>query len=696
MSENESGSSSGSESEPEFESIIATRARRSNAGSRLRQLLDLEETSTGFGAINEEDENVNLLFMEDEDDQEFAGSENDEENEVEEDQSSDDGKQASGKAASRPDTAAEDVGGESNDSGEVSAANSDEMLSDTDMSGSETDEEEGERELQKQERLSKRRKRNNGLPTAAFQRKIKGAVSDGKAQPPKKAPAKASKPFAANTAPIVPSSRRHSSRRTTIQNSIATNEKLEKEYEKRQTQVPVAKKEYIEKTLEERLEEAKITERENTLSLTRFYEQEVQKKKKQRDLANSRKFKLKNFIRLWSTGVFVTPADEIHEIEEEQKKIAEEEEKRTKRKLLYQKRKQARLGTKGTVAGSEDVKEQKGNGCVTVTEEQQENGTQEILKIESEDVERDQKEKAKVVDGLAMPAEEENLEKMAIDQEQAVEDQSKGATKNVHFDEAVTVLRDTSAEKVEKLSDELNPLTSNDKENTELANGEHKTDNDGNIETGEEDGVSEQSKMPQNVYEGPPQHVTRNYVIFEEFDDIISIDDMKKYLFGQQSILTGTRRDPNCETICIIKQDESSNIDLQKIQAARDESFKLLINLPKFGETVQLKSDSDGKSNTEEEEVVQIHTPAPIGIHLPNGKKKMCLTTGQPAMYYDPASGVPYATVDSFRVLKSIVAGEYQWLQLDNGGINSRYAGGIGCYIGKKNQRHAKGVPDGF
>ncbi len=57
---------SASDSEPEFESIIATRARRSNAGSRLRQLIDLEETNAGLAPSNDDDENVNLLFQEDE------------------------------------------------------------------------------------------------------------------------------------------------------------------------------------------------------------------------------------------------------------------------------------------------------------------------------------------------------------------------------------------------------------------------------------------------------------------------------------------------------------------------------------------------------------------------------------------------------------------------------------------------------
>ena len=67
---------SDAEDELQFESLIATRARRSNAGSRLKQLLELEEqsneiTTTRNQFVTEDDENVDLLFQEDGDDEEF-------------------------------------------------------------------------------------------------------------------------------------------------------------------------------------------------------------------------------------------------------------------------------------------------------------------------------------------------------------------------------------------------------------------------------------------------------------------------------------------------------------------------------------------------------------------------------------------------------------------------------------------------
>lgn len=73
------------------DSLVATRSRRSNAGSRLKHLIELEERASDVqesvsSIINEEDENVNLLFQEDEDDQEFFEEDEDEDEENEEEE----------------------------------------------------------------------------------------------------------------------------------------------------------------------------------------------------------------------------------------------------------------------------------------------------------------------------------------------------------------------------------------------------------------------------------------------------------------------------------------------------------------------------------------------------------------------------------------------------------------------------------
>jgi vacuolar protein sorting-associated protein 72 len=665
-----SSSDSGSDSEPEFESIIATRARRSNAGSRLRQLLDLEETNTGLQPSTDADENVDLLFQEDEDDQEFIESENSETEGAEEGEENEEEKEETKSLRSTKTSEKRTKEGKQEDEeqGESDVSvNLDEMLSESDISVSETDEEEGERELEKQERLNKSRKRKANLPSGFQKKKLKSTSSVSKLPSTTKAVPKTHKPNMFDNAPISLSERRHSSRRATLESSIATHEKLEKEFEKKQSLVPVSKKEYIEKTLEERLEEAKITEKENVLSLTRFYEQEIQKKKKQRDLANSRKFKMRKFIRYWSTGIYITPLDEIDEIEEEKRKIQEEEEKKAKRKLQYLKRKQARLGIKNDTLQQVTASNE---GSVKIE------NSEEISEIENKDTGEDKSEDISRIGDPQAP----------IDIGQSTDQVEKAVSKNVRFSEEITVSQDGISEELKaSLKDAESNEVSNEISNEIINN-----------EDGEDEEETTENTASKVVYEGPVRKVARTYLIFEEFDYDLTNDDAKKYLFGQQSLLAGPRRDPTCENVYIIKQDEASNIDLQKIQQAREESFKSLLKLPKFGEKITIDNYNDGKLTAEQDEVVKIHTPAPIGINLPNGQKKTCLTTGEPAVYYDPTNGVPYATVDAFRILKSLVDGEYEWLQLDNGGINSRYAGGIGCYIGKKNQRHAKGVPEGF
>lgn len=653
MSDSESDNSR-SDSEPEFESIIATRARRSNAGSRLRQLIDLEETNAGLTPSNEDDDNVNLLFQEDDEDDEFVES-NDESNAEEnnpDDDADDDGNDNNmkNKAKGRRKT-------NSKEESEVEEGDDDmdENLSDSDISASDDDESEGERELQRQERLNRRKKRKADSITPSLKKKQKSTTTVAKSVK-KTEKVKQPKPSIFDSAPIAPTSRRHSSRSTTLKNSIETHEKIEKEFERRQTIVPVAKKEYVEKTLEERLEEAKITEQENILSLTRFYEQEVQKKKKHRDIANSKKLKLKRFIRFWSKGVYITPNDEIKEIREEQKRMAEEEERKNKRKLVYLRRKNAKLGIKGEV-------------------------TLEMLQT---------KETSQPVNNTIIPPITQSETPISDNQPLENDKAENKETKTVTFNQDVKFSENGKDEEIRKLS--VEPET-NIQEEEMTPQSEISIDE--NHEEGEQKESEKDIEEKEPIYEGPPQLVVKNYIIFEEFDKVLTPENIKARLLGKQSLLAGTRRDPLCEPLCTIKKDETSNIDLQKIKDNRSESFKSLLKLPKFGEKVILEDNSD-KSNENDEDIVRINTPAPVGIHLPDGQKKMCLISGQPAVYYDPATGVPYATVESFKVIKAIVEGEYQWLQLDNGGVNSRYAGGIGCYWTKKDQRPAKGVPEGF
>lgn len=562
-------SSSGSESEAEaeqFVSIIATRQRRVNAGSRMRKLLELEELHEEMGpAANDDDENVNLLFQEDEDDGEFKGSD---EESIEEGSGEESGDEVEkehtrGTKRSRSEEGEEDAEEETKDS--------DVMLSDSDISASDSDESEGERELKQQERNARNKKR----------KQTQHAMHEVKRAPAK--PKTTSKP---KPKPVVDltADRRQSSRRTTLDASIALQEKLKEEEEKKQTVKPVPKKEQVEFTLEERLEAAKVTEQENTLSLSLFFEQEDLRKKRQRELANARKYKMKEFVRLYSSGVYISPLNEVEYLEERQRLFDIEERKRIRRKQQYQKRKQLKM-----------IKEAKERG-------------------------------------LPMP----------------------------EFKEG-----DMTGLKTEAVDDEL-----------------------------PEESPMPQENLDERVFEGPHQLAAYQYVSFEEFRKPVGMDFVKRTLFGPQSLLT-SRRDPHFETLQMIRADHSSTIDLKKIQDARTAQFEALLKLPRFGEKL-----TDTRSFDDDEEgddfTVRIRTPLPSGISLANGQRKKCLISGTPATYYDPNNGLPYANVECFKILKDITENQYSWVQVDNGGINSRYKFGVGCYLQDINQRPAKGVPKGF
>ncbi|GMG18985.1 unnamed protein product [Ambrosiozyma monospora] len=212
--------------------------------------------------------------------------------------------------------------------------------------------------------------------------------------------------------------------------------------------------------------------------------------------------------------------------------------------------------------------------------------------------------------------------------------------------------------------------------------------------TEEEESVSSEDKIEEvkPVYEGPSQYVARNLISLEEFPTQLNI---KRLLLGEQSLLPGSHRDPHAENICIIKRDLQGDINLKKMRNSRDRAFQKLLRLPRFGEDYQIVEDSKAEK-TEEEIKIQITTPAPLGIYLPNGNKKKCLIDGGKATYYDPSNGVPYNSVEGFKVLKKLADGGFYWNQIDAGGINSKYRGGIGCYFGDVDGRHAKGVPEGF
>lgn len=187
------------------------------------------------------------------------------------------------------------------------------------------------------------------------------------------------------------------------------------------------------------------------------------------------------------------------------------------------------------------------------------------------------------------------------------------------------------------------------------------------------------------VFEGPPQKVAANFVSFEESGKRYTIDEIKAYLLGPQSLLPLQRRSHDVEPILRLRADAVS--DDPKIDASRDlPDFEFLNNFPKFGEYNKIKKQQV-VLETRQDIKVELKTQAPTGIHLPNGTKKQCLITGKPAMYFDPKTGLPYGSVEAYKVIKDIHNGVWAWVEFPGGG----------SYVcSRENPVHAKGVPEGF
>lgn len=288
------------------DSLVATRARRANAGSRLKQLIEIEEQATGVSNIvySEDDENVQLLFQEDENDEEFeesdVGDSDIDEEEEEEQQEENEGEEIENSAAEKLDN--DDLNKGDKTSDVELAVNSDEMLSDSDLSASENDDSEGERELQKIEKEKKRKTKTSSIIPAIKKPKL----STEKPKPKPKSKTKHSEL-------LLNLDRRASSRKSAMRNKEILVQKLKEDETRRAALTPVVRVDEVKLTQEERLAQAVETEKENVLSLHSFLEQEIVKKEHQKLLFQQRRRKLRNVIRLVSKETFVAPIDEIED-----------------------------------------------------------------------------------------------------------------------------------------------------------------------------------------------------------------------------------------------------------------------------------------------------------------------------------------------------------------------------------------------
>lgn len=181
---------------------------------------------------------------------------------------------------------------------------------------------------------------------------------------------------------------------------------------------------------------------------------------------------------------------------------------------------------------------------------------------------------------------------------------------------------------------------------------------------------------PKIIYEGPKQKVGANFIAFE---NSYKIPRLRGILFGEQSLLGAHRRTTEVEPLVRIRQDPSlTTTSLDPSSSLKLPDLSVLDSFPEFGNFEKVHREVRTVETVKDTKIV-LKTEAPTGIYLPSGQKKMCLITGKPAMYFDPKTGMPYADVESYKVIKEIQDGTWMWGQ---GGYVATY--------------HAKGVPPGF
>lgn len=773
------------------DSLVLTRARRANAGSRLKQLLELEEQAADIQSsvgqiITEDDENVNLLFQEDADDQEFMElqlEEEEEEEEVEEGDGDGDGEEAEGEASSpTPGRELDQLLSED----EVKI-DSDDVLSDSEMSLSDTDEEEGEKQLQEQEKIKKRKIKKS----LSYIPAIKKAKTDPIKQP-RETPVKKPKSDMFSSESMLLSLRRSSSRAAAVENKQAVVKRLKESEKRRAAQVPVVRIKERELTQEERLEEAIETEKANVLSLNQFREQEIVKNEYRKQLLLLKRAKLKNVVRFITKETLVTPLDDINQArivyelnnpksksgrrkkgtfsfdtdpnprlpgkvdpelpyyrkEMEEKEKQEAEEKREDSNYLKEgKDEELKQGEEEHNEEPNDSKE----------EEDKEQTSNEEGKGEKEKEKEDNAKLKEKDEGLLSEANGEMTDSESIDQgikmddeeketvdiEMNVEDQANGEkTQEIDGDSGGKMQQTTANQQESENSEESEDGDKIDSaEGAKIEHSENKQDNINSEspiketqgseanrelkrvkfnldEPSQEPPSSKGTPIPENsieveenniVFEGPAHKVARNMIYLIDFDEDdrnmrLSDQNVKAILFGEQATLPASRF--LTETTTILKIGNVEN-PYAIVKEERDEMFESidditedsamfdeLKRLPRLGVAEEFVEEEE-EDTKEEEAIINIKTEAPTGLYLPNGNKKNCLITGAEVKYFDPSNGMPYSSVETYKVLKAIEQGNIPWYNVTSE-FNSW--GGAEVYLGSRDGsvRHAKGVPEGF
>ncbi|KAL3233414.1 Vacuolar protein sorting-associated protein 72 [Nakaseomyces bracarensis] len=197
------------------------------------------------------------------------------------------------------------------------------------------------------------------------------------------------------------------------------------------------------------------------------------------------------------------------------------------------------------------------------------------------------------------------------------------------------------------------------------------------------------SSHPENIYEGPNQLVSKNFVTaYYVFQDNFK-DSLNDILFGKD--WSGYHRALDVERIFTSKLSEE-NSDVNDSNTQIKPNLNILENFPSFGEfDKKVVQEVDDKTVKDLE--IKIKTPVPTGIFLPSGMRKKCLINNRECHYFDPKNGVPYSDVEAYKIIQELQSFNtdaesshlYKWYGFGNGGI----------YL-DANEKPATGVPEGF
>lgn len=700
---------SASDSHDEQELLMSTRQRRSNAGNRMRKLLEqeLEEMKSKTDALN--DDELDLLFQEDADDEEFEGE----------------GSSSEAEGSEEPERVFEPPK-------EPTTANDDMLLSDSEPESSEQEgDDAGERELQDERARQRKKRKKNLAPVIKKKSKISTDELDGQVR-------QQLHHELLNAESLLVADRRTSKRSSVVANKLEVYAKLSRAEKKRKViQERIKKHKALQRevvlTQEDRMRIALETEKFNLLSLNKYKEQEVSKKQSRLAMQKRQKIKFRPGEVVIQELSIAWNVDPVMELEDKQYWDAQLKKREKKKKKYPRRQKKHNLEpldkTEKDAVNNQQIDQGKnenmgkglGDVAVAGTTENRSHVSFEETNMHTkadygiEEMGQDTSKEGKNTMGVkkkedSQEGEQSSKENITSDviENKVCKDTSHNPTDslNISKDNKEDELKDDCANKSKFTAGSVNGIeipnfrdtsrVPEDTSGTRLADDNGKGIQLGTIEkedgkikkqvtfaeqtvtthidpdanpslegsfqniepTGvisdnaqQSDGLPLEESHEELIYEGPPQLVAKDMVSLYRFPSETYEGDVRDELFGKQWSNATRQRSPTVENICKITMPENALSYTANTSIIPDLSF--LENFPAFGEYGR-KIVHDTGGNKQEELEVEIKTQPPSGVLFSNGVRKRCLITNKECHYFDPKNGVPYSDVEAYRVIQEI------------------------------------------